>query len=67
MNSILIIGAIIAGTIIVMLAIFKIIELLGDMSHGEAVGLGMLYVIKDETLKEKVKECLNKLGLRSPT
>lgn len=31
MNSTLVIGAIIAGIIIVMLAIFKIIELLGDM------------------------------------
>ena len=41
------------------------IELLGDMSHGEAVGLGMLYVIKDRSLKEKVKDCLAKLGLRN--
>lgn len=31
MNSTLVVGATIAGTIIVMLAIFKIIELLGDM------------------------------------
>ncbi|MBQ9730677.1 MAG: 3-dehydroquinate synthase [Bacilli bacterium] len=41
------------------------IELLSNMSHGEAVGIGMLYVIKDEVLKEKAKKILSSLGLRT--
>ena len=34
------------------------IEILGNMSHGEAVGLGMLYMIKDEKLKIKILKLL---------
>ena len=41
------------------------IEILGNISHGEAVGLGMLYVIKKEELKEKVKNILKYLNLKT--
>lgn len=34
-----------------------------ELYHGEAVGLGMLYMIKDEVLKERVKKALENLGL----
>jgi len=41
------------------------IEILGNVSHGEAVGLGILDKIKDKKLKEKVKNILNSLGLKT--
>ena len=41
------------------------IEILGNMSHGEAVGLGMLYMIKDEKLKIKIKNILSSLNLKT--
>ena len=41
------------------------IEILGGLSHGEAVGLGMLYMLKDDELKKRVKAILNSLNLRT--